>query len=474
MTLSLEQIGVIVAVERAGAILSIVGIVVVLVSFWLFKRLRTVPNLFILYASFANAGASVACVIGYDGLKSGVESSLCQTQAFLLEMFMQSDPFWSLAMAINVFLVFFFGASPSTFPKYQLIYCLLCYGLPALPAITLVFVRTDDLGRAYGDAALWCWIGPKWSFLRIWAYYIPVWICSLLSFMIYFAVGYHVFHQRNQLLNLTIGKPDRDDQATPRDGHRKSSSKVGMAYHTWEIPLLISLADLTVTTEVHIVTTQNIDHSGFCTLKSLPPAPPAINASSHLERWNHAQKYPETSAIVSPNAAIETTCVSTSAISAFRKSQSNRSLVGQLREKVRRLDPVKVAYLRTSFIFAISVLVTWIPSSVNRIHDLVHPEEIHFGLSVTSAAVLPLQGVWNAIIFFTTSWDIVKEEVLEMWPQLRGTEKTEDVLPRIHLDLNLGNDQYLNMFCGSRLMRSVSQDDVNACDRRDGCFIETV
>lgn len=67
---------------------------------------------------------------------------------------MQSDPLWSLAMAINVFLVFFFGANPSTFHKYQWAYCLLCYGLPALPAVTLLFVRTLERGHVYGDATV--------------------------------------------------------------------------------------------------------------------------------------------------------------------------------------------------------------------------------------------------------------------------------------------------------------------------------
>ena len=70
-------------------------------------------------------------------------------------------------------------------------------------------------------------------------------------------------------------------------------------------------------------------------------------------------------------------------------------------------DPIKRAYLRTSFLFGISVLVTWIPSSLNRIHswlDGTSPYEYH----VATAAVLPLQGLWNAVIFFITSWPAVR------------------------------------------------------------------
>jgi len=79
--------------------------------------------------------------------------------------------------------------------------------------------------------------------------------------------------------------------------------------------------------------------------------------------------------------------------------------------KLRNTDPVKLAYLRTSFVFAISVLVTWTPSSINRVYALIHPTEVSYALNVASAAVLPLQGVWNAVIYFTTSWRMLKEEV---------------------------------------------------------------
>ena len=72
------------------------------------------------------------------------------------------------------------------------------------------------------------------------------------------------------------------------------------------------------------------------------------------------------------------------------------------------VDPVKRAYLRTSILFCISVFVTWIPSSINRIHSLV-TNESPFGYNVASACVLPLQGVWNGLIFFITSWKVFKE-----------------------------------------------------------------
>ncbi len=86
MNLTLAERDTIQHVERIGASLSLVGVILIFITYWLFRRLRTVPNAFIVAASVANVGASVACLIGYDGILAGDTSAVCQTQAFLLEM----------------------------------------------------------------------------------------------------------------------------------------------------------------------------------------------------------------------------------------------------------------------------------------------------------------------------------------------------------------------------------------------------
>ena len=62
--------------------------------------------------------------------------------------FCVSDPFWSLAMAINVYLVFFHSLRSEGIKKYLWLYCLLCYGTPAvLGVFGFVF-------NMYGDATV--------------------------------------------------------------------------------------------------------------------------------------------------------------------------------------------------------------------------------------------------------------------------------------------------------------------------------
>jgi hypothetical protein len=84
-TLSPEHAKVLITIERTGGCLSMIAVVVTTLSYALMPRIRTTPNLFLLCASIANAGASVASMMGYDGLEKGERSSLCQTQAFFFE-----------------------------------------------------------------------------------------------------------------------------------------------------------------------------------------------------------------------------------------------------------------------------------------------------------------------------------------------------------------------------------------------------
>lgn len=109
----------------------------------------------------------------------------------------------------------------------------------------------------------------------------------------------------------------------------------------------------------------------------------------------------------------ETTVTSTPA--PRDKADKSESVLSRVRARLRSMDPVKLAYLRTSFVFAISILVTWTPSSINRVHNLIHPDDESFGLNVASAVVLPLQGVWNAIIYFSTSWATFRDEMGRTW-----------------------------------------------------------
>ncbi|KAL2208645.1 hypothetical protein CC79DRAFT_1355941 [Sarocladium strictum] len=395
-----HQLHIIVYLERIGGSISLVAVFLIFIAYALVPRTRNVQNTFIVFASVSNIGASVASIIALDGLQAGKETALCQAQSFLFEMFMQSDPWWSLAMAINVFLVFFFRTSPDSFKKWWWVYCLVCYGGPFIIALSLLFI--------------WCWVDKEWDEIRIYTYYMLIWICIAGSLLFYSMVGYHVFHTRNQLRSLSTSK-NRDG------GNMVEVPKVALP------PLPSDAFYGTAITEIQVT------HS------SIPLHYPTVSTPKRALGGNvsHVSFEEDTSPPPNPSATRTYYSSVTSSAPPLSKKrsvtgQSPSSTIARYKRTVRKTlakfvidDPIKRAYLRTSFLFALSVLVTWIPSSLNRIHSWLQgksPFEYH----VATAAVLPLQGLWNAVIFFVTSGTALKAAWIGFWTDRRGEGDEDD------------------------------------------------
>lgn len=94
-----------------------------------------------------------------------------------------------------------------------------------------------------------------------------------------------------------------------------------------------------------------------------------------------------------------------------RSSRSSRPMTQ------RRYDRNDAAwsYTKCSILFFIAILVTWVPSSANRLYPLIHNKKHWAPLEFMSAFVLPLQGFWNAAIYFVTSWGACKS----LWVDFR-------------------------------------------------------
>lgn len=65
---------------------------------------------------------------------------------------------------------------------------------------------------------------------------------------------------------------------------------------------------------------------------------------------------------------------------------------GGARRNASSLDKIKWAYTKVAMLFCISILITWVPASVNRVYGLRFPDRPSFILNIGSAIVLPLQG----------------------------------------------------------------------------------
>jgi len=74
---------------------------------------------------------------------------------------------------------------------------------------------------------------------------------------------------------------------------------------------------------------------------------------------------------------------------------------------------------RLPYFFFIAMMVTWIPSSANRVYSVIHTGQISLGLEYASAFVLPLQGFWNAVIYTTTSLPACRI----FWSEIRNRKR---------------------------------------------------
>jgi hypothetical protein len=82
-----------------------------------------------------------------------------------------------------------------------------------------------------------------------------------------------------------------------------------------------------------------------------------------------------------------------------------------------------INYCKYALLFFAAMIVTWVPSTLNRLVTLIYPTDPIFGLTYASSLVLPLQGFWNAIIYICTSLPACKalmRRVRDQMPRWRN------------------------------------------------------
>jgi hypothetical protein len=93
---------------------------------------------------------------------------------------------------------------------------------------------------------------------------------------------------------------------------------------------------------------------------------------------------------------------------------------GMFMKRPSSMDKVKWAYTKVALLFAVSILITWVPASVNRVYGLRYPKNPSYVLNIGSALVLPLQGFWNTVIYFTTSLGICRSVIRRLKTRKEG------------------------------------------------------
>jgi len=81
-----DQTNVMAVTERVTSIFSLLGILFILSTFLLGRGFDKPINRLVFFASWSNLGMNIAALIAEDGIAAGRTSSLCQFQAFAIQM----------------------------------------------------------------------------------------------------------------------------------------------------------------------------------------------------------------------------------------------------------------------------------------------------------------------------------------------------------------------------------------------------
>jgi len=301
------------------------------------------------------------------------------TEVLITNRFLPADALWNLAMAINVYMTIFRNYNAEQLKRLEWRYHVMAYGLPFVVALTYIFVETSARGRIYGPATLWCWIDNDWAVLRVGLCYIPAWLCIIVALSIYIAAGRTIFIKRRQLRAFSC--PARPQIIAVENPFT--------SFKTTEILVTSELAEIS-----------HHDYSNM--FDEVDDKGKPISKDPRLGQYTVTIN----SAPLSPTK--------TRPISSPRTPTTSRSdnvhLQFQQRKNRTAMEANAAAwgYTKCAILFFVSLLVTWVPSSINRVYSLTHPGLISVPFTYASAVVLPLMGFWNFVIYVTTSWAACK------------------------------------------------------------------
>ncbi|TVY26362.1 Cyclic AMP receptor-like protein A [Lachnellula hyalina] len=381
--------------ERIASSFSLVGICFILVTYCTSTAFHKPINRLVVFASIGNTFTNIATLISREALVHS-DGHLCQLQGFLIQMFMPADAYWTFAMACNVYLTFYHHFGAYQLRRLEKWYFLFCYGIPLIPAAVYLVVRTEENGRMYGNATLWCWVATKWDKFRIALFYAPVWAVIILTICIYLRAGRDIWIKRQELRNFPTTDPPQQTQPSPLipDDHPTFTGKG-----------IRQITQISVNYENASPTDDPVSHLNQPTTEMRYPVIKAENtvtvgvsganrSSPNPSRWSSIEKHDDS--IISATSTVPIS-VPQPANAPSRNHTSNES------------NTAIWSYTKVSMLFFIAMMVTWIPSSANRVYSTIHPNEISLPLEYASALVLPLQGFWNCIIYATTSLQPCRE-----------------------------------------------------------------
>ncbi|KAL2267366.1 hypothetical protein VTJ83DRAFT_4643 [Remersonia thermophila] len=416
--LDAHQLWLLTFVTRFASTLSALGVITIITTFALSRHFRNPMHRLIVINAFYNALDVVCTMISTSGWKDGDASPLCQFQGFLNQMFPVADVMWTLAMAINVYLIVFNSYDASMLRKLEWKYAVAITTFCFIPAFVGLFISTPEKGPFYGGVTLWCAIGRKWVLFRIVIYYVPIWIGIIVTIVLYLIVGIEIVRRRRILRSISrtnstslssIGVLDMDDTIGARAPGARASQPPPPPPDSRETYITIEYsprsADGADGFSVDLDSDMD-DRSPRTTTWVESPGGSSAGSANDKRRTKKKHYTPSTTHINPP---------------ARDRSRRRNTIPGlpSTTTSIQAADPGSAAsslsfrqYILMPLFFFIALLLVWMCPSTNRVAVFANPDffsyELHLMVGITGS----LRGFWNGIVFIVVgmrSWRRRKE-----------------------------------------------------------------
>ena len=322
------------------------------------------------------------------------------------------DALWALCMAPNAHLALFRGWTAQRMQAQERKYFIGCYGFSFIPALVYLFIDNSTRGKIYGPALVGtspsarnptdvviALVLDHWR-MGLSPYRDSVWHCLV-----------RLNHSNTSSIPLTLVKRVALISATVI--YCMAGAKVWRNRHAlreWFNPFNENPFEGTVTTEIDVTTEARRAESPSSMSRTfddeipIPGVEPQGGAGAGFDPYT-------VNIEVGPQNKRKP-----SAPELFRVRSMTRNAA------LNEANADAWLYARVAFLFFCALLISWVPSSINRVYSLAHPNALNFGLNYTETLVLPLQGFFNAIVYIITSQTACRN----LWRSITGAQE----LPR--------------------------------------------
>lgn len=231
-------------------------------------------------------------------------------------------------------------------------------------------------------------------------------VVIVLTLVIYTRAGRDIWVKRKQLRNF-VPSP-LPPQSLPTTPHTLFTGK-GIQQTT---QISVNYENASPTDSVSQLTQKNTPEIQYPAPSAKPENTFTVNISSvpqddpNSSRWSYAEKnYERKGSVAASVVPVTARGHNAGPPRQYTANEANTAIW---------------SYTKVSLLFFVAMMVTWIPSSANRVYSAVHKDQVSLPLEYASALVLPLQGFWNAVIYATTSLQACKE----LWSNIRHRKIT--------------------------------------------------